>query len=182
MSAYDLPEFEESPFNRSKGIYFKYGTWWSGKEREVERFNAHWGVVIPQDFLELIGEYCEAGFDGLYKVKKHKKAFIFWSHLLLMKVKGRGDEPGYDIARIAKEHSFLLSGKKLKYLPFGEAFIGSILDHFTKQASDIDSGFLVFDPANGYEVRFLGKSGKQDLWVASTFSKMMAGASYVSWG
>jgi hypothetical protein len=78
-----------TPFDATAGIAFKHGRLYSDRARQVSEFEKTTGFEIPQDFLEMLGEYCEGGFDGRSKYftlfPSFDFLFAFFAHFAVNK-------------------------------------------------------------------------------------------------
>lgn len=176
----------ETPFDAEQGIWFKYGRTYLDRKRQLKEFENKIGFKLPKDFLGLIGEYCEGGFDGWYRVKKGPFGRIVWSHLLLMKSPDLVDQqmdsdPGkhghtYITASLLKnEATTFYDGANLRYFPFGAASCFQSIDSCIE-------GHLAFDVKNERRVVFIAKEDPKLVPIADTFSEMMKEAVFEGFG
>ena len=164
-------EYTETPFDPERGIWFKYGSVFADKEREIAEFEEKLGLSLPRDFVELIGEYCEGGFDGWYRVARGGYGTVVWQHLLLMRVSKPTDVEYLSKKNVAAwtiyEYRHLFAeGPLLRYFPFGEAAC------FRDDGSG-DKGFLVFDRRDNDAVKYVSQAGPKVVPLARTFTEMM---------
>lgn len=162
-------------------VAFGYGRRYGDRARELGEFERHCGVRLPPDFVRSVGETCEGGFDGWYRVKTGAFGTIVWKHLLLMKLPDAGDreiesivgqkEGTHITADLldTRRSLFRSTDGTLRFLPFGAA---SCL----RPEGRADEGFLAFDYANGGAVVFLREGVFEVIPIAETFTRMMAGA------
>lgn len=189
----DEEGFWETPFNLEDGIRFKFGMSFINREAEIAKFEEHLGFALPADFLNMIDDWCEGGFDGWYKVKKVEFGTINWDHLLLMRlpiaVDYEWDEdlkalPGmkgfatHITTRLLEQNPslFYTTLELISYFPFGTAICYKPAD---KTGT---SGYLVFDRENENKVRYVSNEEPRYLEIADTFSEMMANSVFESFG
>ena len=89
-------DFTVTPYDPARGLLFKHGRLYADRNKQVAAFERVTGYKLPRDFLEMIGEYCEGGFDGYYRVYFKNGVEIQWHHLLLMKLADAIDESHQD--------------------------------------------------------------------------------------
>lgn len=185
----DVPT--ETPFNLEQGIWFKYGRLYTDREGQIRSFQNKCGFVLPADFLSLIGDYAEGGFDGWYQVKKNQLGSIVWKHLLLMrlpirvdleyeemyaKLPGREGSTSIVLKLLEQKRSlFYSSNGELAFFPFGRATI------FRPDDTGAD-GFLVFDLKSENSVRYISEEDPKNVPIARSFSEMMAGSVFQFFG
>jgi hypothetical protein len=174
----DDDHFTESPFDTERGIAFKYGrSYMDSKQTKVRDFEKQFKITLPTDFLDLIDDWCEGGFDGFYRVLNDAGMEVVWTHLMLMKVRDEHDHPEHDPqVALDRYRSTFFRNNVMKFFPFGEAF-------FTRKGDEParGDGFLVFDLENAYAVRFAGINSF-NVAVAPTFSRMMKESTFLVFG
>lgn len=193
-------DFTITPFDPTAGIWFKHGRLYTERDAQIAAFEKATGFKLPLDFLEMIGEYCEGGFDGHYRVYFKDNVEIQWHHLLLMKLAdecdvsmqdelaklmgakpelaelaGRFQTVGYDSLKLisAKPQLFGKPGN-MSLFPFGEA------SEF-HPPDDTTQGYLAFDVGHDNSIVFVAKDGKRRE-IAGSFREMMLGSSFVFYG
>lgn len=192
----EIPDFDdevptETPFDPKQGIWFKTGRLFMGRESQLKSFDAHCAFSLPEDFLALIGDYAEGGFDGWYEVKKGEFGSIVWNHLLLMrlptpidfeieemlsKMPQLRDHTSMAVKILERNRSlFYTSAGVLAYFPFGTACC------FKSDRTDAE-GFLVFDVRDSNCVRFISEKDPKSEFIARSFSEMMNGAVFQFYG
>lgn len=168
-------DFTLTPFDPARGILFKYGRMFRDRDRQVEEFERAIGAELPADFLELIGEYCEGGFDGFYRVYFQDGVEVGWTHLLLMKHPDEHDSRKHDTLQLLRVKAKVFFDEQgLAFLPFGEACIPSDVTR--------NEGYLAFDVRNAGAVVYVPESGGPRIVVATSFREMMVRSQFVFFG
>jgi hypothetical protein len=169
-------EFTITPFDPNAGICFKYGRVYTDRNRQIADFEKATGYRLPSDFLEMVREYCEGGFDGYYRVYFQNGVEIQWHHLLLMKLADDHDTFGHDALKLIRARPELF-GKpgEIRMFPFGEACKLQSPNHLTK-------GHMAFDASHDNRVMFVPESGGKGTGIAGSFREMMLGSSFVFYG
>lgn len=194
-------DFTITPFDPAAGIWFKYGRVYLERDSQIAAFEDAIGFNLPSDFLEMIGEYCEGGFDGHYRVYFKDGVEIQWHHLLLIKLadevdvgqqemlaKMFGAKPelaafanqfatvGHDSLKLirAKPKLFGKPGD-IRRFPFGEA-------HEFRSPEEMSRGYLAFDPSHNNTVVFVPEVGGKEREIAGSFREMMLGSSFAFYG
>lgn len=172
------------PFDPSQGIAFKYGTTFSNAAREIAAFEQHHGIKLPADFVRMIGEQCEGGFDGSYRVASGDVGRISWWSMLLMRLPDAVDrqtQAGSEaapmiIGDLLAKHppNFSDESGKLIRLPFGRAHCG------TDEGEA--AGHLAFDLLDSMAIIFVPLDGSPPRSIATTFERMMFNAALEFYG
>lgn len=176
----------ETPFDPKQGIWFKYGRLYQDAKTQIADFEGHLDVKLPEDFLGLIGENCEGGFDGWYQVMKDDAGSLIWTHLLLMKLPDLVDEKRDGISgqeecshittRILDSKRELFFKKdRLALMPFGTA------SRIHPEGTGTD-GFLAFDINNGSRIVFVHRADIDPVFVSESFSTMMTASVFQFFG
>jgi hypothetical protein len=168
-------DHELIPFDPSQGIAFKYGTNYSNAAQEIAAFEKHHGITLPADFVRMIGNWCEGGFDGSYRVATGDFGRVVWWSMLLMKLPDEiaretqaESEAGPMIIEdlIAKHRAnFTDESGKLILFPFGRAYCGT-------DESEV-AGHLAFDLQDSMAILFIPLNGGPTRRIAATFEQMM---------
>ena len=168
-------DHELIPFDPSQGIAFKYGTNYSNPAQEIAAFEKHHGITLPADFVRMIGNWCEGGFDGSYRVATGDFGRVVWWSMLLMKLPDEiaretqaESEAGPMIIEdlIAKHRAnFTDESGKLILFPFGRAYCGT-------DESEV-AGHLAFDLQDSMAILFIPLNGGPTRRIAATFEQMM---------
>jgi hypothetical protein len=194
-------DFAITPFDPKAGIWFKHGRVYSDRDSQIAEFEDAIGFKLPNDFLEMIGEYCEGGFDGHYRVYFRNGVEVQWHHLLLIKLADEVDveqqemlakllaaKPelaafanhyatvGHDSLKLirAKPELFGTPGG-IRRFPFGEAYE-------TDSSKEMTKGYLAFDAKRDNMVVFMPETGGEEKEIARSFREMMLGSSFVFYG
>jgi hypothetical protein len=172
------------PFDSSQGIAFKYGTNYSNAAQEIAAFEQHHGIKLPADFVRMIGERCEGGFDGSYRVASGDFGRISWWTMLLMRLPDAvdrqtqaGSEAGpMIIDDLLAKHpaNFRDESGRLIRFPFGRACSGTEEGEVT--------GHLAFDLRDSMAVIFVPLDGRPPHRIAATFERMMFSAALEFYG
>jgi hypothetical protein len=194
-------DFTITPFDPKGGIWFKHGRIYSDRDAQIAEFEDAIGLKLPHDFLEIIGEYCEGGFDGHYRVYFKGGVEIQWHHLLLIKLADEVDVDQQEMlanlfgakpelaafanqfATVGRNSLKLIRAKPklfgkpggLRRFPFGEAYESRSPDEMTK-------GYLAFDATRDNLVVFVPEAGGEEREIARSFREMMLGSSFVFYG
>lgn len=169
-----------TPFDAKSGIWFKYGRHYTPRKAQLrELYKRFSPLKLPRDFRKLVGDYCEGGFDGFYRVYNDANTFVCWTHLMLMKLPDEWDDPDHDPGTIIEQHPSLFKDNSghLRLFPFGEAQLG-----FKKDDRFSSDGFLAFDLDEKYCIRFLAVDTKHTLWIAKSFGDMMLRSEFLFFG
>lgn len=174
-------DFVSIPFDPAEGIHFKYGTSYADPAVEQATFEAHYGIRLPRDFVKMIGDWCEGGFDGWYRVIEGKFGRVVWHHLLLMKLASKEERADRMLAprnidHVLKKHAQLFrtpAGERIHF-PFGEALV-------IESSREIE-GYLAFDLRDSMAIVFLLSDGGEPRPIADTFGAMMSGATFEHFG
>ena len=169
----------ESPFDPDLGLAFKVGRSFGldNKDSEIKNFEKNFGIILPADFVSLIGDWCEGGFDGFYRVAKERNFHIVWSHLLQMKLSDHPIDPSHHPNLSLKRYpTTFFSNNKLVYFPFGEACYWS-----DNSNEDHSEGFLAFDLLNQNKIRYLDTQNRNIL-IADSFSAMVMQSTLLQFG
>jgi hypothetical protein len=172
------------PFDPSQGIAFKYGTNYSNAAQEIAAFEQHHGIKLPADFVRMIGEWCEGGFDGSYRVASGDFGRISWWSMLLMRLPDAvdrktqaGSEAGPMISDdlLAKHPANFRdkSGKLIRF-PFGRAYCGA--------DEGEAAGHLAFDLLDSMAIIFITLDGSPPRRIAATFEQMMLNSALEFYG
>jgi len=169
-------DFTITPFDPDSGIWFKYGRVYQDRDNQIAEFERETKFKLPPDFLNLIGEYCEGGFDGWYRGHFKDNVEVLWRHLLLMKHPDDVDPEEHDTIRLLCEKPMLFyCNEILSLFPFGEAYA-----HFTRdQSSD---GYLAFDVSRANAVVYVSEEHDQKIDIAKSFRDMMLDSQFVFYG
>jgi hypothetical protein len=177
-------DYDLIPFDPSQGIAFKYGMIFSDPAQEIATFEKHHGVKLPPDFIRMIGEWCEGGFDGSYRVAAGDFGRIVWWSMLLMKLPDSaarksladsGAGPAIIDDLLAKHSANFRdeSGRLIRF-PFGRAYCGT-------DESEA-AGHLAFDLRDSMAIIFVPLDGSPPHRIAATFERMMFSAALEFYG
>ncbi len=162
-----------TPFNPDDGIWFKSGGIYLDRDRQITAFEKVIGCQLPEDFLEMIDEYCVGIFDGYYRVYLVNDVEVQWHGLLLMRLADGYEAYPQDVLRLIHATPDLFGNLgNLNLFPFGEAYVLSGTD-------DMVHGYLTFDLRRQDEIVFISKNGEMRIDVAPSFRQMMLGSSRV---
>ena len=169
-------EFEVRAVGDEGRVWFKYGRLYADRARQVEALERVVGFRMPANFLELLGNFCEGGFDGYYRVYRDEREDVIWRHLLVMKVADEVDGPQFDTIRLLRERVDLFGEMGgLRLFPFGRASVW-------RSNQDGEEGYLAFDVERGNEVVFVTEDGKKRIKIAGNFAEMVKKAYFVHEG
>ncbi len=164
------------PFDPEEGLLFRIGRIFGDRIHQINAFKEAVDYQLPTNFLEMLGEYCEGGFDGYYSVHYENDVEVMLVHLLLIKLADEHDRPEHDVIRLIHEKPNLFGTiGSLKLFPFGEAWI-------VDRATDYDDarvGYLTFDVEQDNAVVCLSESGDIRINIATSFRQMMLDSKFV---
>ncbi|BCX46996.1 hypothetical protein HAHE_09040 [Haloferula helveola] len=177
----------EVPFDFDTGIQFKY---WSTYPNDVEKqrvlaaFSDRYGVSLPEDFKQLIGDVVEGGFDGTYQVAMDGENSIEWWRLLSFGDPAVAGAPQseagtdtYFAATILEENPSLFHGVdgSLLYVPFGRAYRFGPSDTGT-------SGFLAFDLLTPGRIVWVATGSDAPVVIGESFRAMLEQSTFLHYG
>lgn len=172
------------PFDPAQGIAFKYGMTYRDQKSEIATFENHHGIKLPADFLRMIGEWCEGGFHGSYRVATGDFGRVVWWSMLLMKLPDAAaretqaeSEAGPMIIDdlIAKHRAnFMNESGTLIRFPFGRASCGT-------DETEV-AGHLAFDLFDSMVIVFVPLGDGPSRRIADTFEQMMHRAALEFYG
>ncbi|HEY7117438.1 MAG TPA: hypothetical protein VH475_12695 [Tepidisphaeraceae bacterium] len=169
-------DFTITPFDPGAGIKFKYGRIYTDRDRQITEFQNATGYLLPSDFLEMIGEWCEGGFDGHYRVYFKDGVEVQWHHLLLMKLADEHDMAGHDALKLIRAQPKLFGHPPdLRLFPFGEAC------EF-RSPVEMTKGYLAFNASQGNGVVFVAEGSGRQRDIADSFRAMLLGSDFVFYG
>jgi hypothetical protein len=164
-----------TPFDPAGGIHLKYGRIYTSRDQQLAAFERLTGFTLPPDFLEMIGEYCEGGFDGHYRVYFKDGVEVQWHHLLLMKEADESDTHGHDTVALLRTTPKLFNDAAgLALFPFVEGYVA--------RGSTMDKGYLAFDIRRQCAIAFVSQSGSAPIYIAESFREMMLASCFVFYG
>lgn len=167
------------PFNPEEGVLFRFGRIFLERIHQINAFQEAINYQLPKDFLEMVREYCEGGFDGYYSVHFENELEVMWVHLLLIKLADEHDGFEHDALRLIHEKPNLFGNiGSLKLFPFGEVWI---VDRSTTY-DDAGSGYLAFDLEQSDAVVCLSETGDIRIDIATSFRQMMLNSNFVFMG
>jgi len=176
LGSYGDEEPGGTPFDPSRGILFKYGRSWRNRAADIAAVERATSFKLPLDFLDLIGRWCEGGFDGHYRVYSKGRLEVWWTHLLQIKITDDIDERHLHAIELLHAKSALFSDAGgLVCFPFGEACALTWPNRMTK-------GYLAFDVRKRRRVVFIAEVGGPPIRIAATFRDMMLKSHFVFYG
>ncbi|MCU0794617.1 MAG: hypothetical protein MUF31_01640 [Akkermansiaceae bacterium] len=172
------------PYEEGDGIRFKYSSLYrthGEKVRTFGSFSMRYEFPVPPDFIELVDDHVEGGFDGAYRVAMDGGNRIAWWKFFFADLTVVSDEMLEAIGResyvdhvIAEHRSLFVSPEgTMRFVPFGKA------DRFGP-SDEGSPGFLAFDRAG--RVFFLAPNRDAPLQIAESFREMLIYAIFMHYG
>ena len=148
-----------TPFDPSMGIAFKYGMSFRDREGELRSLEKATGFRLPEDYRDIVGEYCSGHFDGHYRVSFRQRVEIQLDGFLLMRVADEADQELFEqkllnpaeqvIEVIGRNQDLFGSPGSLVLFPFGLSAVHDV------DREEISLGYLCFDPAQDNRIIFV---------------------------